>query len=115
MPATAVTSSRQTGERPPPPGRPPRGGRPGGAGRAAPAVATLGLVVEEVDTDFCGEIVAVDRDLGTLTLEDRRGRRRGFPLGPGFLLEGRPVVLGAPVTRSAPARSRRTASGSVAV
>ena len=83
--------------------------------RATPAVATLGLVVEEVETDFCGEIVAVDRDLGTLTLEDRRGRRRGFPLGPGFLLEGRPVVLSAPVTRSAPAGPRRTASGSVAV
>jgi hypothetical protein len=84
-------------------------------GRAVPAEATPGLVVEEVMTDFCGEIVAVDRDLGTLTLEDRRGRRRGFPLGPGFLLEGRPVILTAPVTRAAPAAPRRTASGSVAV
>lgn len=84
-------------------------------GRATPAEATLGLVLEEVTTDFCGEIVAVDRDLGTLTLEDRRGRRRGFPLGPGFLLEGRPVVLTAPVTGTAPAAPRRTASGSLAV
>jgi hypothetical protein len=84
-------------------------------GRATPAEATVGLVVEEVMTDFCGEIVAVDRDLGTLTLEDRRGRRRGFPLGPGFLLEGRPVVLTPPVTQPAPAAERRTASGSVAV
>jgi len=84
-------------------------------GRAVPAEATSGLVVEEVMTDFCGEIVAVDRDLGTLTLEDRRGRRRAFPLGPGFLLEGRPVVLTAPVTRPAPTAPRRTASGSVAV
>jgi hypothetical protein len=84
-------------------------------GRATPAEATPGLVVEEVMTDFCGEIVAVDRDLGTLTLEDRRGRRRAFPLGPGFLLEGRPVILSAPVTRPAPAAARRTASGSVAV
>src|SRR5690348_1287509 len=66
-------------------------------------------------TDWCGEIVAVDRDLGTLTLEDRRGKRRTFPLGPGFLLEGRPVVLTAPPTRTAPAAPRRTASGSVAV
>src|SRR3954470_18772454 len=66
-------------------------------------------------TDFCGEIVAVDRDLGTLTLEDRRGRRRGFPLGPGFLLEGLPVVLTPPVTRATPGTPRRTASGSVAV
>jgi hypothetical protein len=84
-------------------------------GRATPTEATTGLVVEEVMTDFCGEIVAVDRDLGTLTLEDRRGRRRGFPLGPGFLLEGRPVVLTPPVTQKAPAAARRTASGSVAV
>ncbi|HEX4470732.1 MAG TPA: DUF3097 domain-containing protein [Nocardioides sp.] len=84
-------------------------------GRAAPAEATMGLVVEEVMTDFCGEIVAVDRDLGTLTLEDRRGRRRAFPLGPGFLHEGRPVVLTPPVTRAAPTAPRRTASGSVAV
>ena len=84
-------------------------------GRATPAEATPGLVVEEVMTDWCGEIVSVDRDLGVLTLEDRRGRRRTFPLGPGFLLEGRPVVLAAPVTRSAPAAPRRTASGSVAV
>ena len=79
-------------------------------GRAVPTEAAPGLVVEEVMTDFCGEIVAVDRDLGTLTLEDRRGRQRAFPLGPGFLLEGRPVVLTPPVTRPAPALPRRTAS-----
>ncbi len=84
-------------------------------GRATPAEATVGLVVEEVMTDWCGEIVSVDRDLDVLTLEDRRGRRRTFPLGPGFLLEGRPVVLTAPIARSAPTTPRRTASGSVAV
>ncbi|HEX3931271.1 MAG TPA: DUF3097 domain-containing protein [Nocardioides sp.] len=84
-------------------------------GRATAAEATVGLVVEEVITDFCGVIVTVERDLDTVILEDRRGRRRTFPLGPGFLLEGRPVVLTAPVTRTAPAKSGRTASGSVAV
>ncbi len=62
-----------------------------------------------------GEIIAVDRDLGTLTLEDRRNRRRTFPLGPGFLLEGRPVILTPPVRVAAPARPTRTASGSIAV
>ena len=82
--------------------------------RAVPAAAELGAVVEEVMTDFVGEIVAVDRDLDTLTLEDRRGKRRTFPLGPGFLLEGRPVILAPPV-RTGPARPTRTASGSVAV
>jgi hypothetical protein len=83
--------------------------------RALPTViAERGLVVEEVITDWCGEIVRVDRDLDTVELEDRRGRRRTFPLGPGFLLEGAPVRLAAP-TRAAPARSTRTASGSVVV
>ncbi len=84
-------------------------------GRAVEAPAEIGAVVEEVTTDWCGEIVAVDRDLHTLTLEDRRGKRRTFPLGPGFLLEGRPVILTAPVRRAAPAGATRTASGSVAV
>ncbi|WP_137291997.1 DUF3097 domain-containing protein [Nocardioides dongxiaopingii] len=84
-------------------------------GRAAEAAADPGLVVEEVMTDFVGEIVAVDRDLDTLTLEDRRGKRRTFPLGPGFLLEGRPVILKPPARAGAPARPTRTASGSVAV
>ena len=84
-------------------------------GRAVEAPAVKGAVVEEVTTDFCGEIVQVDRDLRTVTLEDRRQKRRTFPLGAGFLLEGRPVILTAPVTAAAPARPTRTASGSVAV
>ena len=84
-------------------------------GRAVEAAAERGAVVEEVLSDFCGEIVAVDRDLDTLTLEDRRGRRRTFPLGPGFLLEGKPVILRAPARQTAPAKPTRTASGSVAV
>jgi len=83
-------------------------------GRAVEAPAELGLVVEEVQSDFCGEIVKVERDLDTVTLEDRRHVRRTFPLGPGFLLEGRPVLLVAPV-RSGPVAPNRTASGSVAV
>ncbi len=83
-------------------------------GRAVEVEAERGLVVEEVTTDWCGEIVAVERDLQTVTLEDRRGKRRTFPLGPGFLLEGVPVIL-APPNRKAPARSTHTACGSVAV
>ncbi len=84
-------------------------------GRAADLEAGLGLVVEEVTTDWCGEVVTVDRDLRTVTLEDRRGTRRTFPLGPGFLHEGHPVVLTPPVRVAAPAQATRTASGSVAV
>ncbi len=83
-------------------------------GRAVEISADKGLVVEEVTTDWCGEIVRVDRDLGTVTLEDRRARTKVFPLGPGFLLEGVPVILVAP-TRKGPTAPTRTASGSVAV
>lgn len=83
-------------------------------GRAVEIEADLGLVVEEVTTDWCGEIVRVERDLDTLTLEDRHHRQRTFPLGPGFLLEGVPVILRAP-SKKAPPTTSRTASGSVAV
>ena len=71
-------------------------------GRSVEIEADKGLVVEEVTTDWCGEIVEVDRDLMTVTLEDRRRKRRTFPLGPGFLLEGVPVIL-KPPTRKGPA------------
>ena len=84
-------------------------------GRAVEMPADIGLVVEEVMTDWCGEIVAVDRDIATVTLEDRRGKRRTFELGPGFLLEGKPVILTPPLRRAAPAKPTRTASGSIAV
>jgi hypothetical protein len=83
-------------------------------GRAVEIEAEPGLVVEEVGSDWCGKIVRVERDLGTVVLEDRRGRQRTFELGPGFLLEGAPVILRAP-TRKGPASMTRTASGSVAV
>ena len=80
-------------------------------GRSENAVAERGLVVEEAVTGFCGEIMRVERDLGTVELEDRKLVRKVFPLGPGFLLGGRPVVLVAP-TGAARARPTRTASGS---
>lgn len=83
-------------------------------GRAQPCAATTGVVVEEVTTSFCGAVVRVERDLDTVLLEDRRGARRTFGLGTGFLLEGRPVILHAPV-RGGPPRPARTASGSVTV
>ncbi|MFE9253582.1 DUF3097 domain-containing protein [Streptomyces sp. NPDC006879] len=70
------------------------------------------LVVEEVATGFCGAVVSCEG--GTVTLEDRFGKHRVFPLEPrGFLLEGAPVTLVRPVR--APARPTRTASGSIAV
>ena len=84
-------------------------------GRAQEREADLGLVVEEVTTDWCGEIVGVDRDIDTVILEDRRNKRRTFPLGPGFLLEGKPVILTRPTRLKTPAKPTHTASGSIAV
>ncbi|MFE0087041.1 DUF3097 domain-containing protein [Streptomyces sp. NPDC058991] len=71
------------------------------------------LVVEEVSTGFCGAVIRCEA--GTVTLEDRFGKHRVFPMEPpGFLLEGRPVTLVRP-SSGTPARPTRTASGSVAV
>ena len=83
-----------------------------------------GMVVEDRQTGFVGAAVAVEKSGGRhlVVLEDRLGTRRAFPLGPGFWIEGRPVVLDPPVPamrapagpRSAAGR-RLTASGSYAV
>jgi hypothetical protein len=72
----------------------------------------LGMVVEDAGTGYVGAVVRVE--YGRIYLEDRHGHTRGFPLGPGYLLEGRPVILTAP-RRPAPVAGGRTASGSVAV
>ncbi|QQS00393.1 MAG: DUF3097 domain-containing protein [Austwickia sp.] len=92
-------------------------------GRSVPTEAERGLVVEEATSGWCGAVTAVEKAGGmyVVHLEDRRGAVRAFPLGPGFLLEGRPVVLTPPnaAAREALAAQRaassRTASGSRAV
>ncbi|MFI1174709.1 DUF3097 domain-containing protein [Streptomyces melanogenes] len=83
-------------------------------GTPAPEVpAELDLVVEEVTTGFCGAVLRCEA--GTVTLEDRFGKQRVFPLAArGFLLEGKVVTLVRPPA-PAPSRPARTASGSVAV
>jgi hypothetical protein len=73
--------------------------------------AEPGLVVEEVLSGWVGAVVACDKE--NVSLEDRHGKVRVFPLGV-FLLDGAPVTLRRPLTAKAPA-ARRTASGSVAV
>jgi Protein of unknown function (DUF3097) len=72
----------------------------------------IGMVVEDAQTGYVGAVVRIE--YGRMELEDRHGRRKPFPVGPGFLVDGRPVILTAP-RRAAPASSARTASGSVAV
>jgi hypothetical protein len=71
------------------------------------------LVVEDVDSGFCGAVVGFES--GAVVLEDRFGKRRVFPLAPAaFLLDGNPVTLRRPKAAPPPAR-RLTASGSIAV
>ena len=81
--------------------------------RTIPTVeAERDLVVELAANGFCGAVVAVDKR--TVTLEDRLGARRMFPLGHGFMVDGEAVQLVAPAPK-APAGRLRTASGSFAV
>jgi len=85
--------------------------------RALPKIAAqIGLVVEDVETGWVGAVVRVERTAGmtVVLLEDRNGKTRSFPLGPGFWIDGHPVELVPPVNR-APKKPARTASGSVAV
>ncbi|MFF4949882.1 DUF3097 domain-containing protein [Streptomyces chattanoogensis] len=87
--------------------------------RPAPEVAAeADLVVEEVTTGFCGAVIRCEKTAEgpTVTLEDRFGKHRVFPMTPrGFLLEGRVVTLVRPTNRPAPSGPARTASGSLAV
>jgi len=88
------------------------------ASREVPKVeAERGLVVEDSEGRFCGAVVGYEK--GAVTLEDRHGKRRVFPLAPAaFLLDGQPVTLvpPAPAVSAGPGSGRtpRTASGSVA-
>src|SRR5215213_6755161 len=75
-------------------------------------VAERGTVVEDPASGFCGAVVRVD--VREVTLEDRHGRHRVFPLRPAaFLVDGGPATLVPPT--AAPAGPRLSASGSVKV
>lgn len=92
-------------------------------GRSTALIADVGVVVEDVETGWCGAVVRVEKAGGmqVVHLEDRRGKTRGFPLGPGFLVDGLPVILTSPTADNAAAladarrAATRTASGSRAV
>ena len=79
--------------------------------RSVECAVEPGLVVEDPQSGYVGAVVRIEG--GRVELEDRNGRVRVFPLGPGFLVEGRPVILTAP--RRATRATARTASGSVKV
>ena len=85
-----------------------------GQGPVPQVEAERDLVVEDFEGRFCGAVVAVGR--GEVTLEDRFGKRRVFPLPGTFLLDGKRVTLVRPAPKQQPegAIGRRIASGSVA-
>jgi hypothetical protein len=91
--------------------------------RAVPEIdAQPPLVVETADGAFCGAVVEVGRAVesgekrDTVTLEDRNGKRRVFPMLPAsFLLDGQPVTLIRPAAAPRMTTRARTASGSYAV
>jgi Protein of unknown function (DUF3097) len=72
----------------------------------------LGMVVEDARTGYVGAVVRIE--YGRMELEDRHGRTKPFPIGPGYLLDGKPVILTLPRRPSLDAVTR-TSSGSVAV
>ena len=89
--------------------------------RTAPAARDVPvereMVVEDASTGWVGAVVGVEviGGMRVVELEDRRGRVKTFPLGPGFLLDGEPVRLTAPRRVAGPTRPARSRSGSVAV
>ncbi|WP_165068539.1 DUF3097 domain-containing protein [Marisediminicola senii] len=90
-----------------------------GFSRRAPSVplpvvrADRDLVVEETASGFCGAVVRVSGRL--VELEDYRGKIRVFPLGPGFMIDGKPIALTIPTAAPASPLATRSASGSIAV
>ena len=81
--------------------------------KAVPTVeAEIDLVVEDPSSGFVGAVVRCEKDV--VHLEDRFGKVRGYPLGPGFWVDGRPVVLVRPKQRR-PSGPMRSASGSTYV
>ena len=80
-------------------------------------ILQVGAVIEDASSGYCGAVVRWEN--GLVVLEDRNGKRRSFPIGAGFLFEGRPVALKLPPRGPQRPGSMgsgvgRTASGSVA-
>ncbi|MGF3053763.1 DUF3097 domain-containing protein [Microbacterium sp. YY-03] len=86
------------------------GWRQQGRPKAVKVAAELDLVVEVADDGYCGAVTKANAR--EVELEDRAGRKRLFPLGHGFLIDGKPVELVAPVPTASRQPTKRTASGS---
>jgi len=86
-----------------------------GQGPVEQVEAEPGLVVEDFEGRFCGAVVALAKD--AVTLEDRFGKHRVFPIPGPFLIDGKRVTLVRPRPAAAgqsKISGQRTASGSIA-
>lgn len=93
-----------------------RGWRDRGRRKAVDTPVETGMVLEEPTSGFVGAVVRWEN--GLVVLEDRRGKRRSFPFGPNFWIDGSPVNLLPPRRRVTDAERAQhynrthTASGS---
>ncbi|MDO4898864.1 MAG: DUF3097 family protein [Rothia sp. (in: high G+C Gram-positive bacteria)] len=76
-----------------------------------------GILLEDVQSGWVGVVVSLETIGGmrVIGLEDRYGKIKKFPLGPGFLYEGQPVTVVLPVRKAQPAKQQISRSGSRAV
>ncbi|QNV36874.1 DUF3097 family protein [Rothia terrae] len=76
-----------------------------------------GLLLEDVQSGWVGIVVSFETIGGmqVFGLEDAARRVKKFPLGPGFLLEGEPVIVVAPKKKTAPSQPKISRSGSIEV
>ena len=72
--------------------------------RSVEVAIEYGMVLEDISSGWVGAVTRVEKSGGVhlVELEDRHGRKRSFPLGGGFWLEGKPIVALPP--KAAPAR-----------
>ncbi len=84
------------------------------ASRIRDVTVEVGMVLEDVASGFVGEVIKVGKVAGQwqMELEDAKMRRRGFPLGRGFWLEGEAVNLIPPLPKAIRRAPKITASGS---
>ena len=70
----------------------------------------IGMVVEDAQTGYVGAVVRIE--YGRMELEDRHGRSKPFPIGPGYLIDGKPgdpdraAAVGARTPRHVPRPGR---------
>ena len=88
-----------------------RGWRTSHMKKSADMPLELDMVVEDPSSGFVGAVIGWQN--GLVVLEDRKGKRKSFPVGPGFWVDGQPVNLCIP-SRQGSASIKHTASGSIA-